>query len=242
MALPITLDEIRPQVKAMFLPLDHDMKVKYTLVNINNQFKIAGIFTSSAHVSTFTLDLQQNVPRQFIYEALHNVIKYMKHNFKDFIATSHKYTTPFLHYTHNTIFYYLNQINYRILETIAHIQQSYPQIVDQLVTQPTPQPATQNLDTHNTLPQPATQPATQNLDTYSTFPQPVTQPATQNLETHCTFPCCPRTPSPLAILQAYQPQSSQQQDQPNHIFSKPIGTPRRKKFKINHIPPHTQTM
>ena len=152
MALPITLDEIRPQVKAMFLPLDHDMKVKYTLVNINNQFKIAGIFTSSAHVSTFTLDLQQNVPRQFIYEALHNVIKYMKHNFKDFIATSHKYTTPFLHYTHNTIFYYLNQINYRILETIAHIQQSYPQIVDQLVTQPTPQPATQNLDTHNTLP------------------------------------------------------------------------------------------
>ena len=160
MALPITLDEIRPQVKAMFLPLDHDMKVKYTLVNINNQFKIAGIFTSSAHVSTFTLDLQQNVPRQFIYEDLHNVIKYMKHNFQDFIATSHKYTTPFHHYTHNTIFYYLNQINYRILETIAHIQQSYPQIVDQLVTQPTPQPATQNLDTHSTLPQPATQPAT----------------------------------------------------------------------------------
>ena len=137
MALPITLDEIRPQVKAMFLPLDHDMKVKYTLVNINNQFKIAGIFTSSAHVSTFTLDLQQNVPRQFIYEDLHNVIKYMKHNFQDFIATSHRYTTPFHHYTHNTIFYYLNQINYRILETIAHIQQSYPQIVDQLITQPT---------------------------------------------------------------------------------------------------------
>ena len=257
MALPITLDEIRPQVKAMFLPLDHDMKVKYTLVNINNQFKIAGIFTSSAHVSTFTLDLQQNVPRQFIYEDLHNVIKYMKHNFQDFIATSHKYTTPFHHYTHNTIFYYLNQINYRILETIAHIQQSYPQIVDQLViTQPTTQPATQNLNTHSTFPQPATQPATQNLDTHSTFPQPAiqnldthstfpqpaTQPATQNLDTHCTFPCCPRTPSPLAILQAYQPQSSQQQDQPNHIFSKPIGTPRRKKFKIHHIPPHTQTM
>ena len=142
MALPITLDEIRPQVKAMFLPLDHDMKVKYTLVNINNQFKIAGIFTSSAHVSTFTLDLQQNVPRQFIYEDLHNVTKYMKHNFQDFIATSHKYTTPFHHYTHNTIFYYLNQINYRILETIAHIQQSYPQIDDQLITQPATQPAT----------------------------------------------------------------------------------------------------
>ena len=260
MALPITLDEIRPQVKAMFLPLDHDMKVKYTLVYINNQFKIAGIFTSSAHVSTFTLDLQQNVPRQFIYEDLHNVIKYMKHNFQDFIATSHKYTTPFHHYTHNTIFYYLNQINYRILETIAHIQQSYPQIVDQLITQPTTQPATQNLnthstfpqpatqpatqilDTHSTFPQPTTQPATQILDTHSTFPQPATQPATQNPDTHCPFPCCPRTPSPLAILQAYQPQSSQQQDQPNHIFSKPTGTPIRKKFKINHIPPHTQTM
>ena len=150
MALPITLDEIRPQVKAMFLPLDHDMKVKYTLVNINNQFKIAGIFTSSAHVSTFTLDLQQNVPRQFIYEDLHNVIKYMKHSFQDFIATSHKYTTPFHHYTHNTIFYYLNQIHYRILETIAHIQQSYPQIVDQLVTKPTPQPTTQT-QTHTVL-------------------------------------------------------------------------------------------
>ena len=217
MALPITLDEIRPQVKAMFLPLNHDMKVKYTFVNINNQFKIAGIFTSSAHVSTFTLDLQQNVPRQFIYEDLHNVIKYMKHSFQDFIATSHKYTTPFHHYTHNTIFYYLNQIHYRTLETIAHIQQSYPQIVDQLVTQPATQnldthstfpqpatqPATQNLDTHSTFPQPATQPATQNLDTHSTFPQPATQPATQNLDTHCTFPCCPGTPSPLAILQAY---------------------------------------
>ena len=175
--------------------------------------------------------------QEFIYEDLHNVIKYMKHSFQDFIATSHKYTTPFHHYTHNTIFYYLNQIHYRILETIAHIQQSYPQIVDQLVTQPTTQPATQNLNTHSTFPQPATQPATQNLDTHSTFPQP----ATQNLDTHCTFPCCPRTPSPLAILQAYQPQSSQQ-DQPNHIFSKPIGTPRRKKFKIHHIPPHTQTM
>ena len=234
MALPITLDEIRPKVKAMFFPMDHDMKVKYTLVNINNQFKIVGIFTSSAHVSTFTLDLQQNVPRQFIYEDLHNVIKYMKHTFQDFIATSHKYTTPFHHYTHNTIFYYLNQINYRIMETIAHIQQSYPQTVDQLVTQP----ATQILDKHSTFPQPATQPATQILDTHSTFPQP----ATQNPDTHCPFPCCPRTPSPLAILQAYQPQSSQQQDQPNHIFSKPVGTPRRKKYKINHIPPHTQTM
>ena len=161
MALPITLDEIRPQVKAMFLPLDQDMKVKYTLVNINNQFKIAGIFTSSAHVSTFTLDLQQNVPRQFIYEDLHNVIKYMKHNFQDFIATSHRYTTPFHHYTHNPIFYYLNQINYRILETIAHIQQSYPQIVDQLITQPTTQSATQNQNIHSTFPQPTTQPATQ---------------------------------------------------------------------------------
>ena len=220
MALPITLDEIRPQVKAMFFPLDHDMKVKYTLVNINNQFKIVGIFTASAHVSTFTLDLQQNVPRQFIYEGSYNVIKYMKHNFQDFIATSHKYTTPFHHSTHKTIFYYLNQINYRIMETIAHTQQSYPQMGDQLVTQP------------------ATQPATQHLDTHSTFPQP----ATQNPDTHCPFSCCPRTPSPIAILQAYQPQSSQQQDQPNHIFSKPIGTPRRKKFKIKHISPHTQTM
>ena len=42
MALPITLDEIRPQMKAMFLPLNHDMEVKYTLVHINNQFKIVG--------------------------------------------------------------------------------------------------------------------------------------------------------------------------------------------------------
>ena len=220
MALPITLDEIRPQLKAMFLPLNNDMEVKYTLVHINNQFKIVGTFTSSAHISTFTLDLQQNIPRQFIYEDLHNIIKYMKHSFQD------------------TIFYYLNQIHYRILETLAQIQQSYPHIVDQLVTQPTTQPVTQILDTHSTFPQPATQPATQILDTYSTFPQP----ATQNPDTHRPFPCCPRTPSPLAILQAYQPQSSQQQNQPNHIFSKPTGTPRRKKFKIQHIPPHTQTM
>ena len=141
MALPITLDEIRPQLKAMFLPLNNDMEVKYTLVHINNQFKIVGTFTSSAHISTFTLDLQQNIPRQFIYEDLHNIIKYMKHSFQDFLATSHKYTTPFYHHTHNTIFYYLNQIHYRILETLAQIQQSYPQIVDQLVTQPTTQPA-----------------------------------------------------------------------------------------------------
>ena len=224
MALPITLEEIRPQLKAMFLPLNNDMEVKYTLVHINNQFKIVGTFTSSAHISTFTLDLQQNIPRQFIYEDLHNIIKYMKHSFQDFLATSHKYTTPFYHHTHNTIFYYLNQIHYRILETLAQIQQSYPHIVDQLVTQPAPQPATQNPATH------------------CTFPQPATQSATQNPDTQCTLSCCPRTPSPLAILQAYQPQSSQQQDQPNHIFSKPIGTPRRKKFKIHHIPPHTQTM
>ena len=142
MALPITLEEIRPQLKAMFLPLNNDMEVKYTLVHINNQFKIVGTFTSSAHISTFTLDLQQNIPRQFIYEDLHNIIKYMKHSFQDFLATSHKYTTPFYHHTHNTIFYYLNQIHYRILETLAQIQQSYPHIVDQLVTQPAPQPAT----------------------------------------------------------------------------------------------------
>ena len=96
MALPITLDEIRPQLKAMFLPLNNDMEVKYTLVHINNQFKIVGTFTSSAHISTFTLDLQQNIPRQFIYEDLHNIIKYMKHSFQDFLATSQKYTTPFL--------------------------------------------------------------------------------------------------------------------------------------------------
>ena len=209
MALPITLDEIRPQLKLMFLPMDRDMEVKYTMVHINNQFKIVGIFTSSTHISTFTLELQQNVPRQFIYEDLHNVIKFMKHSFQEFLATSHKYTTPFHHHTHNTIFYYLNQIHYRILETITQIKQSYPHIVDQLLTQPAPQPAT--------------------------------QPATQNLDTHCTFPCCPRTPSPLAILQAYQPQSSQQEQQ-NHIFSKPIGTPRRKRFKIQHLPPHTETM
>ena len=234
MALPITLDEIRPQVKAMFFPMDHDMKVNYTLVNINNQFKIVGIFTSSAHVSTFTLDLQQHVPRQFIYEDLHNVIKYMKHTFQDFVATSHKYTTPFHHSINNTIFYYLNQINYKIMETIPQIQQSYSQTVDQLATQP----ATQNQDTDNTF----TQPVTQILDPHTTFTQPATQSTTQNPDTHCPFPCCPRTPSPLAILQAYQPQSSQQQGQPNHIFSKPISTPRRKKFKINHIPPHTQTM
>ena len=50
MALPITLDEIRPQLKAMFLPLNNDMEVKYTLVHINNQFKIVGTFTSSAHI------------------------------------------------------------------------------------------------------------------------------------------------------------------------------------------------
>ena len=147
MALPITLDEIRPQLKAMFLPLNNDMEVKYTLVHINNQFKIVGTFTSSAHISTFTLDLQQNIPRQFIYEDLHNIIKYMKHSFQDFLATSHKYTTPFYHHTHNTIFYYLNQIHYRILETLAQIQQSYPHIVDQLVTQPTTQSVTQNLNT-----------------------------------------------------------------------------------------------
>ena len=242
MALPITLDEIRPQLKAMFLPLNNDMEVKYTLVHINNQFKIVGTFTASAHISTFTLDLQQNIPRQFIYEDLHNIIKYMKHSFQDFLATSHKYTTPFYHHTHNTIFYYLNQIHYRILETLAQIQQSYPHIVDQLVTQPTTQSVTQNLNIPSTFPQPATQPPTQILDTHSTFPQPATQPATQNPDTHCPFPCCPRTPSPLAILQAYQPQLSQQQEQPNHIFSKPTGTPRRKKFKIQHIPPHTQTM
>ena len=221
MALPITLDEIRPQLKAMFLRLNNDMEVKYTLVHINNQFKIVGTFTSSGHISTFTLDLQQNIPRQFIYEDLHNIIKYMKHSFQDFLATSHKYTTPFYHHTHNTIFYYLNQIHYRILETLAQIQQSYPHVVEQLVTQP------------------ATQPATQTLDTHSTFPQPVTQPATQNPDIHGLFPCCPRTPSPLAILQQYQPKISRQQDQPNHIFSKPTGTPRRKKFKIQHIPPHT---
>ena len=214
MALPITLDEIRPQLKLMFLPLDHDMEVKYTMVHINNQFKICGIFTSTAHISTFTLELQQNVPRQFIYKDLQNVIKFMKHSFQEFLATSHKYTTPFHHHTHNTIFYYLNQIHYRILETITQIKQSYPHIVDQLLTQPAPQPAT----------------------------QPATQPTTQNPDTHCPFPCCPRTPSPLAILQAYQPQSSQQQDQQNHIFSKPIGTPRRKRFKIHHLPRHTETM
>ena len=84
MALPITLDEIRPQLKAMFLPLNNDMEVKYTLVHINNQFKIVGTFTSSGHISTFTLDLQQNIPRQFIYEDLHNIIKYMKHSFSRF--------------------------------------------------------------------------------------------------------------------------------------------------------------
>ena len=44
MALPITLDEIRPQLKAMFLPLNNDVEVKYTLVHINNQFKIVGTF------------------------------------------------------------------------------------------------------------------------------------------------------------------------------------------------------
>ena len=160
MALPITLDEIRPQLKAMFLPLNNDMEVKYTLVHINNQFKIVGTFTSSGHISTFTLDLQQNIPRQFIYEDLHNIIKYMKHSFQDFLATSHKYTTPFYHHTHNTIFYYLNQIHYRILETLAQIQQSYPHIVNQLVPQPTTQSVTQNLNIHSTFPQPATQPAT----------------------------------------------------------------------------------
>ena len=78
----------RPQLKAMFLPLNNDMEVKYTLVHINNQFKIVGTFTSSGHISTFTLDLQQNIPRQFIYEDLHNIIKYMKHSFQDFLATS----------------------------------------------------------------------------------------------------------------------------------------------------------
>ena len=226
MALPITLDEIRPQVNAMFLPVTPNMEVKYTLFNINNQFKIAGIFTANAHVSTFTLDLPQTVPRQFIYEDLHNVIKYMKQSFQEFMATSHKYTTPFHQHTHTTIFYYLSQIHYRTLETLTQIQQSYPQIVDQLLTQQAPQQTPQQ------APQPDPQPVI----------QPDTQPTTQNLDTHCPHPCCPRTPSPLAILQAYQPQSSQQQDQPSHIFSKPIGTPRRKKFKIHHIPPHTQSM
>ena len=184
MALPITLDEIRPQLKAMFLPLNNDVEVKYTLVHINNQFKIVGTFTSSGHISTFTLDLQQNIPRQFIYEDLHNIIKYMKHSFQDFLATSHKYTTPFYHHTHNTIFYYLNQIHYRILETLAQIQQSYPHVVDQLVTQPATQPATQNLDTCTVLSH--NQPHNQQhktLDIHSTFPQPVAH----KTQTHTVF-------------------------------------------------------
>ena len=63
MQVPVTLDEIRPQLKLMFNPMDGPMEVKYTVVHINNQFKIVGIFVASAHLSTFTLELQQNVPR-----------------------------------------------------------------------------------------------------------------------------------------------------------------------------------
>ena len=203
MQVPVTLDEIRPQLKLMFSPMDGHMEDKYTVVHINNQFKIVGIFAASAHISTFTLELQQNVPRQFIYEDLHNVIKLMKHSFQEFLATCPKYTTPFHQHTHNTVFYYLNQIHYRILETITQIKQSYPHVVDQLLT----------------------------------------QPATQNPDAHCThsFPCCPRTPTPLSILQAYQPNTSHQQQQQNQIINKPIGTLRRKKFKIQHLAPHTET-
>ena len=87
---------------------------------------------------------------QFIYEDLHNVIKLMKHSFQEFLATSPKYNTPFHQHTHNTVFYYLNQIHYRILETITQIKQSYPHVVDQLLKQPATQPPTQNPDAHCT--------------------------------------------------------------------------------------------
>ena len=133
MEIPLTAHEIRLKVQLMFGHREPLMTIKHTVVQLNDQFKIVGSFTKDSHISTFTLEMNTNVPRQFIDEDLHGVIQTMKKSFLHFLESSHKYTTPFHQHIQNTVFYHLNQVHFRVLETITQIRQSYPNIVNQLL-------------------------------------------------------------------------------------------------------------
>ena len=69
----------------MFGPANDHMKIQFTVVHVNNQFKIVGTLSDGPHVSTYTLDLQANVPRQFLDEDLPGVVTRIKDTFEDFM-------------------------------------------------------------------------------------------------------------------------------------------------------------
>ena len=109
-----------------------DSKIEFTVVQLTNQFKIIGIMTKSPDISTFTIDLQPDVPRRYIDGDMPSLVYALKDRFYKFIKNSHKFTTPFENHTDQTVFYFMTQLNIRILDTVSYITHAHLHVSQQL--------------------------------------------------------------------------------------------------------------
>ena len=123
---PVTLDEFRIKFKLTIGKMKKDTKIEYSIVQLHNQFKVVGLLTKSPYISTFTIDFTPDIARRFVDCELPALVLSIKNSFYSFMQSSHSYTTPYGHHTEQTVFYYLVQMNIKILETVNYIPQQAP--------------------------------------------------------------------------------------------------------------------
>ena len=128
---PVTLDELRMKFKLTLGVMKRGTKIEYTVVKLNNQFKITGIITLPPDVSTFTIDLTPDIPRRFIDADLLSLVYAIKDRFYKFQRNSYKYTTPFENHISQTVFYFMAQLNFRVLDTVSYITQAHANLHQQ---------------------------------------------------------------------------------------------------------------
>ena len=124
-ALPVTLDEFRIKFKLTIGKMKKDTKIEYSVVQLNNQFKVVGLFTKTPFISTFTIDFTPDIPRRFVDCDLPALVLSIKNSFYSFMQSSQSYTTPYGHRTEQTVFYYVVQMHIKVLETINYIPQQH---------------------------------------------------------------------------------------------------------------------
>ena len=122
---PVTLDEFKIKFKLTIGKMKKDTKIEYSVVQLNNQFKVVGLFTKTPYISTFTIDFTPDIPRRFVDCDLPALVLSIKNSFYSFMQSSQSYTTPYGHRTEQTVFYYVVQMHIKVLETINYTPQQH---------------------------------------------------------------------------------------------------------------------
>ena len=133
---PVTFEEFRFQFKLTLGKMKKDTKIEYSVVQLHNQFKVVGLITKSPFISTFTIDFTPDIPRRFVDCDMPALVLSIKNNFYSFMQSSHTYATPYGNHTEQTVFYYLVQMNIKIMDTINYIPQQQTQFLSSVGVSP----------------------------------------------------------------------------------------------------------